>query len=116
MAQNAATPILGSDQPGNFYYMSPLTHLIFGICEPARNMMNAYIWEEGTADRGADNIISCVYLDLMRSGLFNNDRPKLGHLVLGADNCSGQNKNKAMLKFCMWLVEAGFVGKSHSYF
>ena len=89
MAQNAATPILGSDQPGNFYYMSPLTHLIFGICKPARNMLNAYIWEEGTADRGADNIISCLYLDLMRAGLFDMDRPnytKLGHLVLGVNN------------------------------
>ena len=35
-------------------------------------------------------------------------KPKLKHLVIAADNSSGQNKNKAMLKFCMWLVEAGY--------
>ena len=75
---------------------------------------NTYIWEEGTDDQGADNIISCLHLDLACGGLFDVNRPSytiLDHLVLGADNCSGQNKNKAMLKYCMWLVEAGFVKK-----
>ena len=33
----------------------------------------------------------------------------VGHLVLIADNCAGQNKNKTMIKFIQWLVEAGFV-------
>ena len=33
----------------------------------------------------------------------------LGHLVLIADNCSGQNKNKTMMKFFLWLAETGFV-------
>ena len=37
--------------------------------------------------------------------------PHLKRLVVGADNCSGQNKNKAMIKFCCWLVEADWVKK-----
>ena len=50
MAQNGATLTLNLDQASDFYYMSPLTHLIFGVCKPARDFLNAYIWEEGTAD------------------------------------------------------------------
>ena len=30
MGQNASTPMLLGDQPGCIYYMSPLTHYIFG--------------------------------------------------------------------------------------
>ena len=110
MSQNGALPMLRGDQMGDFYYMSPLIQLIFGVACPATNHMNVYIWEEGTADRGADNIISCLYHDLVSRNIIveSVDTP-LKHLVIAADNCSGQNKNKAMLMFCMWLVEAGYV-------
>jgi hypothetical protein len=109
MSQNGSTPCLAGDQMGDFYYMSPLSHYIFGICEPARKFMNNYIWEEGTAGRGANNIISCLYYDLVKRGIIGSTGKPLKHLVIAADNCSAQNKNKAMIKFCMWLVEAGWV-------
>ena len=74
--------------------------------------MNTYIWEEAAANRGADNIISCLYLDLVRNGVIASAGLPLMHLVLVvADNCSGQNKNKTMIKFCAWLVEAGWIKK-----
>ena len=93
-----------------------LFHLVTGVAEPAADHMNAYIWEEGEAARGADNIISCLYNDLLKRGVIDLEGENvrddaLGHLVLAADNCSGQNKNKAMIKFCMWLREAGYVKK-----
>lgn len=71
MSQNGSTPCLACDQMGDFYYMSPLSHYIFGVCEAARKKMNCYIWEEGTANRGADNIISCLFHDLVRRGTIN---------------------------------------------
>lgn len=111
MGQNAATPYLGGDQFGDFYYMTPLTHLIFGVACPAEEHMNTYIWEESVANRGADNIISCLYMDLVRRGVIGNTGRPLKHLAVAADNCSGQNKNKAMIKFCTFLVEAGWVEK-----
>ena len=53
--------------------------------------MDAYIWEEGLANRGADNIVSCVYLNLLRNGIVRKDEPPpstpLKHLALAADNC-----------------------------
>ena len=111
MAQNGATPFLAGDQMGDFYYMSPLTHLIFGVSCPAIEKMNTYIWEESVADRGADNIVSMVYWDLVRRRIISRVGRPINHLVLAANNCSGQNKNKAMIKFCMWLVEVGYAEK-----
>ena len=104
MAQNTTTPFLSSNQMGDIYYMSPLLHYIFGIANPAKDFMDACIWEEGLANRGADNIVPCVYLNLLRNGIVRKDEPPpstpLKYLALAADNCSGQNKNKTMIKFC----------------
>ena len=47
MAQNGATPFLCGDQMGDFYYMSPLIHLIFGVSCPAVKKMNAYTYLGG---------------------------------------------------------------------
>ena len=43
MAQNGATPFLSGDQMGDFYYMSPIIHNIFGVACPAKDFMNTYI-------------------------------------------------------------------------
>ena len=34
-----------------------------------------------------------------------------GHLVLVADNCTGQNKNRMVMRFVVWLVEKKFFAK-----
>ena len=105
MAQNATTPCLSGDQMGNIYYMSPLLHYIFGEANPAKDFMDAYIWEEGLANRGADNIVSCVYRDLPRNGTVQKDEPPsstpLKHLALAADNCSGQKKQNNDQVLCL---------------
>ena len=116
MAQNGFLPMLLGEQMGSIYYMSELIHLIFGVAEPATEHMRTFIWEEGQAARGANNIISCLYQDLVKRGVVDLEGEKcgedaLGHLVIAADNCSGQNKNKAMISFCLWLVEAGHAKK-----
>ena len=36
----------------------------------------------------------------------------IGHLVLVAYNCGGQNKNKNMIRFSMWIVESSFSKKA----
>ena len=43
MGRNAATRFLGSNQMGDFYYMSPLIHYIFGISKPMRKFTHHYI-------------------------------------------------------------------------
>jgi hypothetical protein len=66
MSQNGTVPSLSGDQCGDFYYLSPLTQYIFGICINAKRFMDVYIWSESTTNRGADNIVSCLYWDLQR--------------------------------------------------
>ena len=50
MAQNCATPFLGDDQMGDFYYMSPLIHYVFGMFVVCCLLVSC--------------IIFCVYLPL----------------------------------------------------
>ena len=109
MSQNGTVPSLSGDQCGDFYYMSPKTQFIFGICNNAKRSMNVYIWGEGTANQGGDNIVSCLYWDLVMQGIIGGTKVK--RLVINTDNCSGQNKNFCVLKFCVWLVEAGWAGE-----
>lgn len=65
--------------------------------------MNAYTWLEGDGDRGANNITSCLYKDFAYRGFFNSRQ--YGDLTIIADNCGGQNKNKVVVRFFMWLME-----------
>ena len=109
MSQNGQVPHLGADQCGKFYYMSPKNQFIFGVVDNGTKKMNVYIWGEGKANRGADNIVSCLNWDLKRRGII--DGTKVKKLVIIADNCPSQNKNFCVLKFCCWVVEAGWAGE-----
>ena len=114
MSQNGTVPSLGADQCGDFYYMSPLIEYIFGICNNATHFMDCYIWGEGTAARGADNIVSCLNTYLTKYGVVNGT--KLKELVIIADNCAGQNKNNCVIQYLCWLVEAGWCGSVVLFF
>ena len=107
MGQNLCLPNFEAEQPGDTYYMFPLTVLLFGVVnnatEDRKDRMNAYIWREFEGDRGANNIASCLLMDLKRRGWLNG--PNFGELTYIADNCGGQNKNKVVVRFLMWLVK-----------
>ena len=55
-------------------------------------------------------MVSCLYWDLVWQGIIDVGT-KVKHLVIVADNFPGQNKNFCVLKFCCWLVGAGWAGK-----
>ena len=93
------------------------TVYVFGVVENATNevgeKMNAYIWREQDGDHGGNNICSCLLQYLKRRGWLQKN---YGELTLIADNCVGQNKNKYVVRFLMWLVEMGFFQKFVYYF
>jgi hypothetical protein len=107
MGQNLCLPNFEAEQPGDTYYFSPLTVLLFGVVDNAtedrKDRMNAFIWREFDGARGANNIASCLLKDLKLRGCFR--APNFGELTYIADNCGGQNKNKVVIRFLMWLVE-----------
>ena len=118
MGQNLCLPNFEAEQPGDTFYLSPLTVLLFGVVnnasEDGMDRMNAYIWREFEGDRGANNIASCLLMDLKRRGWLG--RPNFGELTYIADNCGGQNKNKVVIRFLMWLVECNLFPRVRIFF
>jgi hypothetical protein len=116
--QNLCLPNFEGDQPGDTYYMSPLTVYLFGVVDNSPqnggDQMNAFIWQEFEGDRGANNIASCLLRDLKLRGMMS--RPNFGELVYIADNCGGQNKNMHVVRFLMWLVETKVFPKVTLFF
>ena len=92
--------------------------MLFGVVNNASDdgidRMNAYIWREFEGDRGANNIASCLLMDLKRRGWLG--RPNFGELTYIADNCGGQNKNKVVIRFLMWLVECNLFPRVRIFF
>ena len=118
MGQNLNLPNFEGEQPGDTYYLSPLTVLLFGVVnnatEDGMDRMNAYTWQEFEGDRGANNIASCLLKDLKIRGWLN--QPNHSELTYIADNCGGQNKNKVVIRFLMWLVEVGIFPQIKIFF
>ena len=109
MGQNLGPPNFEGEQPGGTYYFSPLTVLLFGIVdnvtEDGFDRMDAYIWREQDGDRGANNICSCLYKYFKMRGWIQRN---YGKLSIVADHCGGQNKNRVVVRFLVWLVEMGY--------
>lgn len=112
-AQNIECPFFGQQQPGQTYYYSPLSLYLFGIVDACQETerLHAYCYHEGDGAKGGNNVVSMInrYLD-MEKGMPRSRMTVTGnawgkHLVLVCDNCSGQNKNKMMIRYILYLVE-----------
>ena len=118
MGQNLSLPNLEGEQPGDTYYFLPLTAYLFGVVDNATDdgddRMRCYTWLEGEADRGANNICSCLLKDFKCRGFL--DQTNYGSLTIIADNCGGQNKNKHVVRLLMWLVEMHYFPQINLFF
>ena len=101
---------MAGEQAGDVYYLSSKNVFNLGVVDNLTGLMNAYVWQEEDAKRGANNIVSCIHKELDDRGVFSNP-PKNGELFICADNCAGQNKNEIVLKYLTWLVESKFFKK-----
>ena len=125
--QKMEMPYFGAEQPGDTYYMSPLTINCFGLVDPTgmsstdddnpdltkwRHKLHAYVYAEGVAGCGGNNVFSLLIKNLHDSGLLDPTKGPGGHFIAAFDNCSGQNKNNYVLKIlCAWLIEKGYFKK-----
>eukprot|EP00536_Pseudo-nitzschia_multiseries_P000819 jgi/Psemu1/1854/gm1.1854_g len=108
--QNAQLPNLGATQPGETYYMSPLTVPILGLvdCSFEGGSLDAFVYHEGIGGKGGDNVASIIIMLLKHKGWLKEDDIG-GELTVLMDNwCGGQNKNNHMLCLANLLVEAGY--------
>lgn len=98
MGQNRAIPLLPGDQYGDSYYMCLLIQMIFGIACPAKDFMHLHL-----GGIGQSTTISCTSSSnwsVARLLFSLMNLVPLKHLVLGADDCPGQNNNKVMAAEC----------------
>ena len=108
-SQGAELPYFGSEQPGETYYYSPLTMNIFGVvdCCLKEDHLHAYVYDESEGKKGGSNVCSLLMKHFHERNLLNSTDP-YKELVLIMDNCSGQNKNKMVLRLVVYLVEKGY--------
>ena len=80
-------------QPGPMYFKTARKCAVFGVCcEGIPRQINYLIDEASAVGKGANTVISLLHHFLQHH--------RLGEVNVGlhADNCTGQNKNNAMLQ------------------
>jgi hypothetical protein len=107
--QNMALPHFGSSQPGDTYYLTPLSLYIFGVADMSyigregeeEDQSYAHLYKEAFGEKGGNNVASLVVKSLKQLKLMQNDsngNPIKGkELNLITDNCAGQNKNNHVI-------------------
>jgi len=64
-----------------------------------------YLWGESTGQRGANEIVTCVF-----KYLYDLDkRNTYSSIALYYDSCSGQNKNRAMMAMIQHSLEKNLI-------
>lgn len=112
-SQNADIPKFGMEQVGDTYYYSPLSIFIFGAVNYATKKLHAFVYPEYEGKKGGNNVSSLFWKTFQIEGIL-----ELAHrkgpgksLTLVFDNCSGQNKNRMVLRFALFLVESNIYKK-----
>src|SRR6218665_83046 len=89
-------------QPGPIYFKTPRKCGLFGVMTEGLPQMVIFLLDEAvTVSKGANCVISMLDYFFTHYGL------KETILHLHADNCTGQNKNNAMIHYLLWRVMTG---------
>lgn len=107
-----------TDQLGGTFYLHMRNFLLFGICSVLENSQTCYTYDEREAAKGANEVISFLH------DFFVSREIQTPNIRIHADNCRGQNKNKYVMWYMIWLVSTGrvkrielkFMIKGHTHF
>lgn len=89
------TPLLTNSK---VFYLRQLWTYNFGIHDLASGQAHMFMWHEGEASRGSQEIISCLLK------FISSLPPTVKHIDAFSDNAGGQNKNKHVIKFWNYVV------------
>ena len=109
-AQNMGLPHFGKEQPGQTYYLCPLNVYVFGIVDAAVDKLTAFVYNEDIAGKGGNCVASMIMHQVQQQLVprpCEKDTDPLLELNLVMDNCSGQNKNRHVLRLLSLLVQRG---------
>lgn len=93
------------------FYLTQLTVNIFGIHNCKTDKAFFYIYHEGIASKGPNDVCSFLW-DYIQREIPEN----VQELRLYSDNCPGQNKNHTMVRMCAALVETNRFKKVEQFF
>ncbi len=89
-------------QPGPIFFLTPRKCSIFGVCcEALPRQVNFLTDEASECGKGANIVISQLHYFFTHHGLGEKE------VYLHCDNCTGQNKNSAMLHYLLWRCMTG---------
>lgn len=93
------------------YYLRQLWTYNLGIHTLQTGTAHFFMWHEGQASRGCQEISSCQ-LKYIRSLT-----PSVKHIKAFSDNCRGQNKSHYTVKFWMYIIRNNVIEtEDHRYF
>ncbi|CAB9505274.1 unknown protein [Seminavis robusta] len=114
-SQNMAVPSFSFEQPGETYYYSPLAAYCFGVVDCATDHLSAYTYTEDIAKKGGNNVASLLWHHLWLQKVLSTDEP-FKEITFIFDNCSGQNKNRMVLRLLFFLVKLGITKVARASF
>ena len=92
-----------ADQLGGTYFLQMRNFLLFGLYSALENTLTCYTYDEREAGKGANEVISFLHNVLATRAI------QTPNVRIHADNCSGQNKNKYVMWYLVWLAATGRV-------
>lgn len=96
---------------GETFYYNQLTVNVFCVHNIRENRATFYIYHEGTAKKTPDEVCSFLY-----NYISQYDDQNIRELHLYSDNCWGQNKNHALVRFMLSLTDNGCFNKICHFF
>lgn len=95
----------------DLFYLSQLNVSVFCIHDLRTGKAYFYIYHEGIATKGPNEV--CTFIMIY---ITNYVHPDVKELKLFSDNCPRQNKNHAMVRMCMVLVDTGRFNKIQQFY
>lgn len=105
-------------QPGQLHFTTSLKFDMFGIY--CSNIMEMFVYglTEGhwPSHKTGNEVFSMVHYQIDLFASLRSTPTEIKHLMLHADNCGGQNKNRFMIWYFAWRVIAGLNETIELYF